>query len=234
MPKSSNGSAGVALLLVLASLALAAANLVVVVGLGPNGAEVVAALRAGNVAPLLAGTQSLWASTPLAVLLPCLGPVLLGLLGAAVSGRKREDAAPPVAVDAPAAPAGPQPEEGALQLLGLLQHEARFIDFIQEDIAGYDDAQVGAAVREIHANCRKALAERIHVARIYDEEDEATVEVEAGFDPAAIRLTGNVAGEPPFKGSLQHCGWRVVDVTWPSNTGSTNARILAPAEVEVG
>ena len=39
------------------------------------------------------------------------------------------------------------PDTAALQLLGLLQREARFIDFVEEDIAAYSDADIGAASR---------------------------------------------------------------------------------------
>lgn len=232
MPNSSKGSARAALLLALASLALAACNLVAVVGLVPDGTAAVAALGAGNVTPFTDAARSLLALAPLALVMPVAGPLLLGMVAALIVSR-RTASAPVAAPAAQAVPAGPPREDAALQLLALLQHEARLVDFIQEDIAGYDDAQVGAAVREIHAGCRKALAERMEIARIYDEDDGASVEVSAGFDPASVRLTGNVTGEPPFRGSLQHCGWRVVKITWPDSPGAANARVLAPAEVEV-
>ncbi len=121
----------------------------------------------------------------------------------------------------------------ALRLLALLQEEARFVDFIGEDLDAYGDAQVGAAAREIHAGCRKALHGRIDLQRIFDDEEGHQVTVEAGFDPASVRLTGNIAGDPPFRGTLQHPGWRAASVRLPESAPGVDPTILAPAEVEL-
>jgi len=233
MRMNSNGSAGVAVLLLLAGVALAAANVAIVASLGPNGAAAIDALRGGAPGPVLDAAAALAAGAPAIVAIPALGPLLLGLVAALIAGRTSASAPtpPPAAV---AAPPGRAEEDGALRMLGLLQQEARFIDFIQEDITTYDDAQVGAAVREIHADCRKSLAARIEIARIYGEDEGSPVEVAPGFDPAAVRLTGKVSGEPPFRGTLQHSGWRAVKVALPQSPGGTDAKIIAPAEVEVG
>jgi hypothetical protein len=122
--------------------------------------------------------------------------------------------------------------DGALRLLALLQQEGRLVDFLEEDIEPYADAQVGAAVRAIHAGCRSALHQRMRIERIYAQDDGTPVEVEAGFDASEVRLTGNVHGSPPFHGVLQHGGWRVADVALPKS-GGVDAAVLAPAEVEV-
>jgi hypothetical protein len=123
-------------------------------------------------------------------------------------------------------------DQGALRLLALLQQEGRLVDFLEEDTEPYDDSQVGAAVRAIHTGCRKALHDRMRIERIFADEDGATVEVPAGFDAGALRLTGNVHGQPPFRGTLQHGGWRASDVALPRNAG-VDPSVLAPAEVEV-
>jgi hypothetical protein len=154
------------------------------------------------------------------------GAILALLVGLQSSG----EAAPQKAARAGAA-ADPG-SDGALRLLALLQQEGRLVDFLEEDIAPYDDAQVGAAVRAIHAGCRKALHERMQIDRIFAEEDGATVDVAKGFDASAVRLTGNVHGEPPFRGTLQHGGWRASGVALPRTAG-IDAAILAPAEVEI-
>jgi hypothetical protein len=122
---------------------------------------------------------------------------------------------------------------GALALLGVLQREGRLLDFLQEDIDGYPDAQVGAAVRDIHRGCRKALADHLRVEPVLREPDEARVRIEAGFDPSRIRLVGNVVGQPPFVGTLKHPGWRGLDVHLPELTGAGDATVIAPAEVEL-
>jgi len=127
-----------------------------------------------------------------------------------------------------------EPEvDGALRMLALLQQEGRLVDFLEEDIEPYSDAQVGAAVRAIHAGCRGALHQRMRIERIYAQEDGTPVELAAGFDASEVRLTGNVHGTPPFHGVLQHGGWRVSDVALPKS-GGVDAAVLAPAEVEVG
>jgi hypothetical protein len=141
-------------------------------------------------------------------------------------------AAARVAAAATAGPAG-DPNAPALALLGLLQQEGRFLDFVEEDIAGYSDESVGSAARTIHDGCRSALRERLRVEPILPGEDGSTVTVEKGFDPGAIRLTGNVRGEPPYRGVLRHPGWRSRQLTLPERTGAHDASVLAPAEVEV-
>jgi uncharacterized protein DUF2760 len=157
-------------------------------------------------------------------------PLLVGVILALLVGLQR--GAAPTAASA-GAPGVDGAADGALRLLALLQKEGRLVDFLEEDIQPYADAQVGAAVRAIHEGCRKALHERMEITRIYAEDDGATVEVTAGFDPATVRLTGNVHGQPPFRGVLQHGGWRATHVSLPKTAG-VDAAVLAPAEVEIG
>jgi len=121
----------------------------------------------------------------------------------------------------------------ALQLLGLMQREARFVDFIQEDVAPYTDAEVGAAARVVHEGCRKVLREHFAIAPVRSEAEGARITLEAGFDAAAVRLTGNVVGQAPFTGTLGHRGWQVTEVKLPQLTDSQAAKVLAQAEVEL-
>ena len=123
--------------------------------------------------------------------------------------------------------------DAALQLLGLLQQQGRFIDFIQEEVAKFSDADVGAAARVVHEGCRKALREHLTIAPIRDEQEGSGVTLQAGFDASAVRLTGNVVGQPPFRGRLVHRGWRTVQVTLPKVAEGHDVGILAPAEVEL-
>jgi len=158
-------------------------------------------------------------------------PVIFTVLLAFLVGRSRS--APTTAPAEPSNPDGPPPAAPALRLLALLQQEGRFLDFIAEDIDAYSDEQVGSAVRSIHAGCRKALHERVEVQRILGDEDGSAVVVDKGFDAAAIRLTGNVTGEPPFRGTLQHGGWRVATISLPEAPAAVDPHIIAPAEVEI-
>ena len=146
-------------------------------------------------------------------------------------------AAPPTATPAAEKPAvSPLREaapDAALQLLGLLQREARFIDFIQEDVAGYADAEVGAAARLVHEGSRKVLRENFTIQPIREEAEGSRITLPEGFDAAMIRVTGNVVGQPPFHGSITHRGWQVVDSRLPKLAGSHQVRIIAAAEVEL-
>ena len=122
---------------------------------------------------------------------------------------------------------------GAVQMLALLQRDGRLVDFLQEDVSAYGDAQIGAAVRDIHKGCRKVLAEHVVVAPLRREPDESTIRVEAGFDPSQIRLIGNVVGKPPFTGTLKHPGWRAEKLDLPELPPSYDATVIAAAEVEL-
>jgi hypothetical protein len=130
----------------------------------------------------------------------------------------------------PAPAAGPD-----LRILAVLQRDGRLVDFLMEEIDGYSDAQVGAAVRDIHRSCRKALREHVTLEPVLSGAEESTVQVPAGFDPAAIRLVGNVAGKPPFSGVLKHHGWKVGGTKLPAlpRPAQGDAVIVAPAEVEI-
>ena len=123
--------------------------------------------------------------------------------------------------------------DAALQLLGLLQKEARFIDFIKEDIAAYSDADIGVAARVVHEGCNKALNEHFTLAPIRSEQEGGKITLPQGFDASSVRLTGNIVGSAPFTGTLIHKGWQVTNIRLPKLTQGHNASILAAAEVEL-
>lgn len=125
------------------------------------------------------------------------------------------------------------PTEAALQLLGLLQREGRLLDFLMEDMGSYPDADIGAAARVVHDQCRTALLEHVQVARIRAEDEGSSVSVPVGFSASEIRLVGQVAGQPPFSGVLTHAGWRAQSISLPKLSDGHDVRVLAPAEVEL-
>jgi hypothetical protein len=137
---------------------------------------------------------------------------------------------------------GPAPEpvilkesmpDAALQLLGLLQQQARFIDFIKEDLSGFNDADIGVAARVVHEGCNKVINEHFTLASVRNEQEGNKVTLPKGFDAASVRLTGKVTGEAPFTGTLVHKGWQVTQIRLPKLTQGYNAAIIAPAEVEL-
>ena len=143
----------------------------------------------------------------------------------------------PTPAPAPAPAQAPQlrtaPHEAALQLLGLLQRDARFIDFIEEDVKAYSDADIGAAARVVHEGCRKVLREHFSIQPLRTENEGSRITLPAGFDAAAARVTGNVVGKAPFTGTLSHRGWRATDTRLPKLAAGHDAAILAQAEVEL-
>ncbi|MGI9174311.1 MAG: DUF2760 domain-containing protein [Rhodothermales bacterium] len=187
--------------------------------------------------------EPLWVIPAAGAVITLLMWVTLRGLGARAIERALRDV--PAATSAPEPKAAPAPdprpraekptqppEASAIQVLSILQRQGRLLDFLQEDIQGFDDAQIGAAVRGVHEGCRKALAEHITLEPVLDQPEGSTVTIEPGFDAHAIQLTGHVAGDPPFTGELRHRGWRVDRIDLPELM-RTQDRIAAAAEVEV-
>lgn len=150
----------------------------------------------------------------------------------AAQDERPAPAAPAIAEARPVALKEAAPDS-ALQLLGLLQQEGRFVDFLQEDVSGYSDADIGGAARVVHEGCRKALRDHFHIEPVRQEPEGARLTLEAGFDASAIRVTGNVVGKPPFRGALVHRGWRVTEIKLPKLAEGHQVSIVAPAEVEL-
>lgn len=140
---------------------------------------------------------------------------------------------PPPPVPAPPPALQVAPEAAALQLLGLLQREARFVDFVEEDVAAYSDAEIGAAARVVHEGCRKVLREHFTLEPVRAEAEGSRLTLQPGFDAAAVRVTGNVVGQPPFTGTLGHRGWRATETRLPKLAQGHDASVLAQAEVEL-
>src|SRR5207248_1628149 len=129
----------------------------------------------------------------------------------------------------PQGPGKPSPEP--IRFLTLLQRDGRLLDFLLEDVTSATDMDLGAGVREIHRQCQKALKEHLVLEPVFAQEENTPVEVPAGFDPSVIRLTGNVTGQPPFKGTLIHRGWRVKEIKLGALPGGQDHLVVQPAEV---
>jgi hypothetical protein len=137
-------------------------------------------------------------------------------------------------VDAPAAPrkeAAPASADAALQLLALLQREGRFVDFVQQELAAFSDADIGAAARVVHEGCRRALRAHARVVSVRSEAEGAALTLERASED--VKLVGNVAGSAPFHGVLRHRGWRIEGLTLPTVVGVHDPKLVAPAELEL-
>lgn len=125
------------------------------------------------------------------------------------------------------------PSDGALQILGILQRDSRLIDFLMEDIAAYPDDQVGAAVRDLHQQCRDSLNRYLHLAPVIDAVEGSPTKLETN-DPSVVKLLGNVpANGKASSGLLRHKGWKADKIDLPPIPAGSNATVIAPAEVEI-
>ena len=148
----------------------------------------------------------------------------------------RREAAPAKPAASKPAAAAPTPavrtSDGALQILGILQRDSRLVDFLMEDISSYADDQVGAAVRELHDQCRDAIARYVTLQPVIDGV-EGTFAKAPSNDPNVVKFIGNVPAKPPSGGTLRHKGWRAAKIDLPALAAKQDAAIIAPAEIEI-
>ncbi len=126
--------------------------------------------------------------------------------------------------------------DGALQLLGILQRDARLVDFLMEDVAAYSDDQVGAAVRNVHEQSSTALKRYFTLRPIIDGVEGTNTSATAAGDLAGegVKFLGNVPAKgKPQGGVLRHKGWKIDKVNLPSVPGGQNLNVLAQAEIEI-
>jgi hypothetical protein len=142
----------------------------------------------------------------------------------------RRETVKPVAT-APAAPAV-KTSDGALQLLAIMQRDARLVDFLMEDISGYQDDQIGAAVRELHDQCRDSVARYVTLSPVIDGVEGTFVKAPSK-DVNLVKFVGNVPANPPAGGTLRHKGWRAATVKLPALSPKVDTSIVAPAEIEI-
>lgn len=114
-----------------------------------------------------------------------------------------------------------------LEILAQLQQKGRLIDFFKEEIVSYADADIGSCVRKIHEDCSKTLEEMVAIRPVLEEKEGASYTVPQGYDPKAIKVVGNAAGAPPFKGTVRHSGWKA------TKAGKDGLSVIYPAEIEV-
>ena len=155
----------------------------------------------------------------------------LNLMSRAASPAKSAVSAAKAAAPAPAPPSA-KTSDGALQILGILQRDSRLVDFLMEDIASYSDDQIGAAVRELHDQCRDSVARYVTLQPVIDGV-EGTFAKAPSSDPNLVKFVGNVPAKPPSGGSLRHKGWRAAKVDLPPLPSGQDPNIIAPAEIEI-
>lgn len=124
-------------------------------------------------------------------------------------------------------------DDSHLRLLGLMQESSRLIDFLKEDLSSFDDAQIGAAARKVHEECRKCLEDLVTVRPLMEENEGSNVTIPQGYDPSKIKVIGKIKGQPPYVGVLVHKGWKAHKRSLPKKIGDQTGEVLCPAEVEI-
>jgi len=157
------------------------------------------------------------------------------------SAREHTEADTPPATDTRVpAPVKPAPvataaagRSDALSLLSTLQREARFLDLVGESLDGFDDAQVGAAARQVLADVRQSLDRMFAIAPLADQQEGDQLEVPQPAAPARCHIVGRqTAGAT--RGELVHRGWQATHCRVPTWSGATqDALILSPVEIEI-
>ena len=135
----------------------------------------------------------------------------------------------PVKAPPPPKP-GASPADGAVHILAILQRDARLVDFLMEDISGYADEQVGAAVRDVQTQARESLARYLRLEPVIDAVEGTFTKADA-LEASDIKFIGNVpaSGKAPG-GVLRHKGWKAAKVELPHTAPGS---VLAPAELEI-
>jgi hypothetical protein len=200
------------------------------------GAIVIAILGGLLPTPIAAGHSVLIAEIAIVVCLAVLALVSVAAKNKTASGRSKADttksvAAPPPVQQPP--PSENQAESEIVAFFALLQEKGRLVDFLMEDVAGYDDAEVGAAARVIHQGCRQVIQEYFKISPVSDAQEGTQVTVPVGYATDQYRVVGKLSGDPPFTGTLLHKGWKTEFVKLPRIVTSGRLPSIAPAEVEI-
>ncbi len=127
-------------------------------------------------------------------------------------------------------PAGSQRSD-ALTLISTLQREARFLDLVQEPLDGYNDAQVGAAARDVLRDTAKTLNRFFSIEKLVATSEGQPIELPAELSASRWRIIGpNPTGS---RATLVHAGWQATQCNIPQWSGlPQDSLVFAPAEVE--
>ena len=171
---------------------------------------------------------------PIAALALALAIIVLALCFFGAPREAPAPAAAPVAAQPPP-PAANQAEAEVVAFVSLLQEKGRLVDFLMEDVAPYDDKQVGAAARVVHQGCREVMNDSFKITPISQAEEGSRITVPAAYAADEYRLLGKISGDPPFTGTLLHKGWKTESVKLPRILKSDEKHLpsIAPAQVEL-
>jgi hypothetical protein len=151
-------------------------------------------------------------------------------IGLALEGQPATPSEPTLPPPAQSVAAKKRDRNQAVTLLSALQREARLVDLIQEDLANFSDAQVGAAARPCLQQCAATLQRLLALEPVVDAAEGGTIDVGPDASPARYQWIGEGTSST---GKLVHHGWMAAKVELPEWTGDDDdATIVAPAQVQ--
>jgi hypothetical protein len=152
-------------------------------------------------------------------------------IGQALEDRTAAPAEPTLPAPTKPASAATKPARSdAVTLLSALQREARLVDLIQEDLANFSDAQVGAAARPCLQQCAATLQRLLSLTSVVDAQEGETIDVGSDASPARYQWIGEGTTST---GKLVHHGWLAAKIELPKWTGeASDSKIVAPAQVQ--
>ncbi|MEO8268114.1 MAG: DUF2760 domain-containing protein [Aureliella sp.] len=119
----------------------------------------------------------------------------------------------------------------ALTLLSTLQRESRLLDLVHESLDEFDDAQIGAAAREVLRDCNKSLTRMFAIEPLAISPEGEIIPLAGETSPARLRRVGKSQGN---SGTVAHRGWQATRCELPSWSGqASDVLIIAPVEVDV-
>ena len=125
----------------------------------------------------------------------------------------------------------------AIELLAALQRDARFVDFIKEDLSSCDDATLGAAARMVHDRCSETLERFFEIRPLSDDEEGAFITLDStSQNPARVRVSGDIdrLTDGAVSCRVVHVGWVAKKCEPPQWSGKAeDALVLAPIELEI-
>lgn len=130
---------------------------------------------------------------------------------------------------APAKPPRPT-RDSALTLLATLQREARLVDLVQEDLAQFSDAQVGAAARPCLQQCAQTMSRLFSLTPLVEAGEGESIDVSSDASPLRFQWVGEGTSNA---GKLIHHGWQAGKVELPVwNGAAEDALVIAPAQIQ--
>ncbi|MCY2983454.1 MAG: DUF2760 domain-containing protein [Planctomycetota bacterium] len=117
-----------------------------------------------------------------------------------------------------------------LTLLSALQREARLLDLVCESLDQYNDAQIGAAARDVLRDTRKTLDRMFGLRNLVESPEGETIAIPSNPSPVRWRIVGKESGK---SGTLSHPGWQATKLDMPQwSGGADDSMVIAAAEVE--